>query len=96
MMVITKLVTTNFGAMGLKILSFITGFTDIDPFILSLLMGKFHITATEITNAIFIATGSNNLLKALYAYMFGKQNTKISTVWLIIFGIATIILGFLS
>ena len=95
MMALTKYITLNFGDAGLQVLSFIAGVSDIDPFVLSLLMGKFHITQELITSAIFIATGSNNFLKAFYAYFFGKKGTLSSVITLIGLGCATIILGFI-
>ena len=95
MMVITKYVTTHYGNTGLQILSFLIGFTDIDPYILSLLTGKYSISQQTILKAIFIATGSNNILKALYAIYFGKKNNFKAFLILLIFGIITILSGFL-
>jgi len=93
MMVITHYVTAHFGNIGLKILSFIIGFTDIDPFVLSLLTGKFQITLNAVSAAIVIAAGSNNILKALYAFIFSKKTAKTSAIWLLILGMATISYG---
>jgi len=95
MLVITKFIHTHFGNLGLEILSFIIGFTDIDPFILSLLTGKFTITLTLIAKLIFIATASNNFLKAFYSYFFSKKRCIISTIWLIIFGIINLIIAYI-
>lgn len=95
MMIITHFVTKAYGTSGLEILSFVVGFTDIDPFILSILTGKFTITATQILAAIMIATGSNNLLKAIYALWFGGlKSTYKSALWISILGVITIIWGF--
>ncbi|HQS02726.1 MAG: DUF4010 domain-containing protein [Halothiobacillaceae bacterium] len=63
---VTHFVVHDFGTSGLHILSFMVGFTDIDPFVLSLLDGKFHVTEGALEAAIMIASGSNNLLKAGY------------------------------
>ncbi|ACM92963.1 putative membrane protein [Nautilia profundicola AmH] len=93
MMVITKYITSHYGNTGLQILSFIIGFTDIDPYILSLLTGKYLISKSLLLKAIFIATGSNNILKAIYAIYFGRKNTILSSIILIIFGISTIFAG---
>jgi uncharacterized membrane protein (DUF4010 family) len=93
MMAITHYVTAHFGNIGLKILSFIIGFTDIDPFVLSLLTGKFHITMNAIAAAIVIAAGSNDILKAIYAIVFSKKIAKTSAFWLFILGILTIAYG---
>ncbi|MEO1927615.1 MAG: DUF4010 domain-containing protein [Nautiliaceae bacterium] len=95
MIVITKYVTTHYGNTGLQILSFLIGFTDIDPYILSLLTCKYSISQQTILKAIFIATGSNNILKALYAIYFGKKNNFKDFLILLIFGIITIFTGFL-
>jgi len=94
MIVITNYVTNHYGESGLEILSFIVGFTDIDPFILSILTGKFTITHTQIVAAIMIAAGSNNLLKALYALWFGGYKyTYKSATWISLLGVVTIFLG---
>jgi len=95
MLVITKFIHTHFGNLGLEVLSFIIGFTDIDPFILSLLTGKFSITLTLIAKLIFIATASNNFLKAFYSYFFSKKRCIISTIWLIVFGIINLIIAYI-
>jgi len=94
MMIITQFVTQHYGKSGLEILSFIVGFTDIDPFVLSILTGKFSVTSVQIIAAIMIAAGSNNLLKAIYAIWFGGvKNTYKSALWIAILGIATIVFG---
>jgi uncharacterized membrane protein (DUF4010 family) len=93
MMAITHYVTAHFGNVGLKILSFIIGFTDIDPFVLSLITGKFHITLNAISAAIVIAAGSNNILKAFYAVIFSKKIAKTAALWLFVLGVFTIAYG---
>lgn len=94
MMVLTKYVTQDYGKAGLEILSFVVGFTDIDPFVLSILTGKFSVTSIQIVAAIMIAAGSNNLLKAIYAIWFGGvKNSYKSAIWITILGIITIALG---
>jgi uncharacterized membrane protein (DUF4010 family) len=64
---VTDFVTNHFGANGLHLLSFVVGFSDIDPFIFSLLDGKFQVSETAIVSPVLIASGSNNMLKAGYA-----------------------------
>ncbi|WP_434638061.1 DUF4010 domain-containing protein [Sulfurimonas sp. NW7] len=94
MIVITHFVTKHYGTSGLEILSFLVGFTDIDPFILSILTGKFSIENTQTTAAIMIAAGSNNLLKAIYALWFGTiKNTYKSALWISLLGVITIVWG---
>ncbi len=96
MAVITQLVTQHFGEMGLSILSLVVGFTDIDPFVLSILNGQFHASTAQLASAIVIAAGSNNLLKAAYAVWFGHRDTGLlSALWLGILGLLTIMLGFM-
>ena len=91
MMIITHFVISHYGNNGLQVLSFVVGFTDIDPFILSLLTGKYAVGQHELVAAIMIAAGSNNLLKALYAVWFGGIKGGIrSAVWIGLLGVATI------
>ena len=92
-MFITNFVVNNYGTTGLNILSFIIGMTDIDPFILALLTGKYNIDAAAVASAMLIATGSNNILKAVYAVWFGKKKAVSSAFWLIILGFLTIGFG---
>jgi len=94
MMVLTQYVTQHYGKAGLEILSFVVGFTDIDPFVLSILTGKFSVSNVQIVAAVMIAAGSNNLLKALYALWFGgvKKSYK-SAFWITLLGIMSITWG---
>ncbi len=96
MATLTHFVLKNYGDVGLNILSFIVGFTDIDPFVLSILSSKFDVTIASASTAILIATGSNNILKAVYAYLFSKNKTGIiSGISLFILGVLTIVAGFI-
>ena len=91
MMMLTSYITAHYGNTGLRVLSFVTGLTDIDPFILSLLTGKYSVTHTEIVAAIMIAAGSNNILKAAYALWFGGGKKAIrSAVVVFVLGVGTI------
>ena len=95
MMVVTSFVMQHYGDNGLKLLSFAVGFTDIDPFVLSLLTGKYSVESTQLVTAIMIAAGSNNLLKAIYALWFGGVKGGLSSaIWIAILGLLTIGLGF--
>jgi len=76
MAAITQFVTTHFGNLGLQILSTIVGFTDIDPFILSLVQGKYAVSNSNLVQAILIAVASNNILKAIYSGVFSKWQMK--------------------
>jgi len=93
---LTHFVLSRYGDLGLNILSFIVGFTDIDPFVLSILSSKFSVTASGATTAILIAAGSNNILKAFYSYVFTKNSIgKISAGVLLFLGALTIGAGFI-
>lgn len=82
---LTQWVTQQFGTEGLNILSLVVGFSDIDPFILSILAGKFSVTDTAIVGAIIIASGSNNLLKAIYSIGLSRNRAVIpAAAWLAI------------
>ena len=93
---LTHIVLSRYGDMGLNILSLVVGMTDIDPLVLSILSSKFNVTADAATTAILIATGSNNILKALYSYFFSKNKIGvISAICLIVLGLLTIGAGFI-
>ena len=94
MMLLTQYVTQSYGSSGLKLLSFIVGFTDIDPFILSILTGKFEVTQLQIIAAVMIAAGSNNFLKAVYALWFGGiKQSRTAAIWIFFFGLTTLLFG---
>lgn len=77
---VTQLVVSHYGAAGVKTLSLVVGFTDIDPFVLSLFGGHFAITPHLIVAAVTIATGSNNVLKALYALGVARNSSVVPAV----------------
>ena len=82
---LTAFVTGHYGATGLHVLSFLVGFSDIDPFVLSLLAGHYPIGDPAITAAILIASGSNNLLKAGYALALSRQRSMLpAAAWLVL------------
>lgn len=64
---LTDLVLRHYGISGLKSLSLVVGFTDIDPFILSLFSGHYAVAPSLVVTAVIVASGSNNLLKGIYA-----------------------------
>jgi len=80
---ITQYVIEHFGDSGLNFLSVVVGFTDIDPFILSLLSGKFSVPEEAIAAAVIVASGSNNLLKAIYMAALARNRSVMSAaIWL--------------
>jgi uncharacterized membrane protein (DUF4010 family) len=74
---VTKVVLIQFKDLGLRMLSFLVGASDIVPFIVSILQGNLGLTEPRILQAILIATASNNLMKALYAYLFGNRRAAV-------------------
>jgi uncharacterized membrane protein (DUF4010 family) len=62
---------SRFGAVGVDSLAVVVGFTDIDPFVLSIAQGGTgNIPVAAATIAILIAISSNNILKAVYTAIF--------------------------
>ncbi len=96
MAVVTQLVMYYFGDAGVKYLSVVVGFTDIDPFVLSLLNGEYQTPDGVIAGAILIAVGANNLLKGIYALVLGEKKAgRHSAFWLSVLGVLTITVGWL-
>ena len=92
---LTHYVTSNYGSHGLKSLAIIVGFTDIDPFILSLLGGKFTVSDSAIVSAIILASGSNNLLKAAYAIALARNRSVLfAALWLIFLFVVSILYAY--
>ena len=75
--VITNVIVANYGDVGVNILSFIVGVTDIDPYILNLFQTEnLKITVDTIVVATLLATTSNNFIKMLYAIIIGSKGIK--------------------
>ncbi len=92
MFAITKFIKTHFGNVGLESLSYIIGFTDIDPFILSILNTKINVMFAS--KIILIAISSNNILKAIYAVYFSGFKAKKSALILVILSIITLLYAY--
>lgn len=87
MLALTHFVSHQFGANGLQALSLVTGFTDIDPFVMSLLKGAFDaVSPVQICGALLMAAGSNNFLKGLYTLVVGSASANRSLA-LTLFGL---------
>ncbi len=71
----TKYTLLKFHDAGLRVLSFVVGFSDITPFVVSVLQGDLGINTGQILQAIIIASASNNLVKLAYAFAFGTRKT---------------------
>ena len=93
---LTGYVIKNFGGQGIRGLSFLVGVTDIDPFIINLLQGNWHLPAPLIIMAIVNATTSNNIIKLIYAYVLAQPKLRIRIAIGFSFLIATgLLLAFL-
>ena len=71
----TKYALSLYQGMGLRMLSFVVGCSDITPFVASVLQGNLGIGTVHVLQAIVIASASNNLLKVAYTYLFGTRRT---------------------
>ena len=77
MTILTQVVERKLGSTGIYGLSFISGLSDVDPFIMSLSQTAGHSMAMGVSaSAVVIATSSNNLIKGFYAYLAGEGQTK--------------------
>ncbi|MFN7958209.1 MAG: DUF4010 domain-containing protein [Holophagaceae bacterium] len=72
---VTKFVLLRFHELGLRMLSFLVGASDIVPFIVSVLQGNLGIGSSQVLQAILIATASNNVMKTAYVFAFGHRQT---------------------
>jgi hypothetical protein len=63
----------NSAEKGLRKLSSVFGFSDITPFVVSLLQRSFNTDEGQILEAIVIA--GNTLLKTAHTYLFGSRPT---------------------
>ena len=97
MLLASQAVLRHFGTTGLQVLSFAMGFTDIDPFVLSLLKGNYPGVPREaLATAIIVAAGSNNFLKALYALLAGGwRDNRLAIAALVALGVGTLAYGVL-
>ncbi len=85
--VVTKLVVEYFGQQGLLSLAAIVGFTDITPFILSIIQPK-NLDINLITSSIFLAMMSNTIMKGIY---FGYLVPHLRKETALRFGILTFV-----
>jgi uncharacterized membrane protein (DUF4010 family) len=85
---LTQFTLNKYGTGGLRVLSFISGLSDIDPFLLNLVQNKYEITSIAIAFAASHAIISNNILKAIYTYTLSDKPVR--KLLLIGFSILTI------
>lgn len=93
-LVATKVVAERFGTTGVLVMAAIMGAADVDPFILGLTQNigsglDLGIAAL----AVVIASAVNNLMKGVYAVIFGSRRTgRLSLALLASFGAISIVL----
>lgn len=95
MTILTASVAHWLGNGGVLGLAFLSGVSDVDPFIMSLSQSAGHETALEIAaSAIVVATASNNLIKGVYAFGFSsgvvRRQSAIALGLLAIFGLGAL------
>ena len=72
---VTKVVLEYFRDTGLMALSFLVGFSDITPFVVSVLQGTLGLEPAQMLQSVVIASASNNLLKTAYTFGLGARRT---------------------
>ena len=76
--VLSDWVVAHLGTSGVLSLAAVVGFTDIDPFVLSIAQGgAASIGLALAAGAIVIASSSNNILKAVYTVLFSRRRESI-------------------
>jgi uncharacterized membrane protein (DUF4010 family) len=85
--VVTELVTTNFGKVGLMVLSAMVGVTDITPYVMSIIRGG-QTVEHALVASIIVAMMSNTLVKGLY---FGTLAGKVRKQSFIRYGVWTLL-----
>jgi len=89
---LTYFTLTFIGTKGLTLLSFVSGASDITPFILNLLEGHYTgISLSVLTASCLIATLSNNVMKMFYAMGFSGNRKELAKPLFIGFGILSVL-----
>jgi len=71
--VVTHYIIAHYGISGLDWMALISGFADIDPFILSLINTNYAISQNTVIAAVLIAVGSNSVFKGFLALASGAR-----------------------
>ena len=77
---VTEFLTKNYGEGGIKLLSFIVGITDIDPFIINLFQSKWNIENSVLVSAVLISITSNNVLKMVYGVVLSHKSIRLQLI----------------
>ncbi len=74
---LSMLVINYLGSMGMYALAFLSGLADVDAFVMSLTQNAGTLVAESIAvQGVIIATASNNLMKGLYAAIWGFGDVR--------------------
>ena len=89
----TQWARSHFGTAGLNLLAAVVGFTDIDPFVLSIAQGGTGaLPVPTAALAILIAVASNNVLKAGFAIAFAGWRASVNAAAVLVaLGLAGIV-----
>ncbi len=83
-LVVTHLAITYLGKAGVYTLAALMGFTDVDPFIMSMTQSAGGVTSLHVASAaILIAAASNNLVKGIYSYIWSDRQTGVQSLCLL-------------
>lgn len=84
----TQYVVGRYDNAGLEAMAFAVGFTEIDPFVLSVLSGHLGISLHAAVDAVMLATASNNLLKAAFAAALARNRSVLpACAWLVLLAV---------
>jgi len=85
MIVLTGWSVVHLGQRGLLALAAIMGVTDVDPFVMSLTQSAGTVVPmTLAASAVLVATVSNNVVKAIYAFSFADRKTGLQSLLLLL------------
>jgi uncharacterized membrane protein (DUF4010 family) len=92
-MIATQLVAERFGGTGVLVMAAIMGAADVDPFILGLTQhAGSEVTLATAALAVVIAAATNNVMKGVYALVFGAPRVgRLSLAILSAVGLASLV-----
>jgi uncharacterized membrane protein (DUF4010 family) len=92
-LIVTQWVAGRFGNTGVLVLAGIMGAADVDPFILGLTQTVgVSLDIGTAALAVIVASAVNNLMKGVYAMIFGARRTgRLSIVLLTTFGALSVV-----
>lgn len=94
-LVSTEVFVKFLGTSLIYLVAAVLGFSDVDPFIMSLTQTAGNSIPVEVgAKAIIIATSSNNILKGVYSIIFGEKKTGMLS-FLLLFAYAVMGFAFL-